>query len=44
MMCGASGWAFANPLRKIFYNLTVTGLSVVVALFVGATVELVSIT
>ncbi|HVC21425.1 MAG TPA: HoxN/HupN/NixA family nickel/cobalt transporter [Vicinamibacterales bacterium] len=42
LMCGAYGWAFSNPLRKVFYNLTVTGLSVVVALFVG-TVELVSI-
>jgi high-affinity nickel-transport protein len=42
LMCGAYGWAFANPLRKIFYNLTVTGLSVVVALFIG-TIELVSI-
>lgn len=42
LMCGAYGWAFANPLRKIFYNLTVTGLSVIVALFVG-TVELVTI-
>jgi nickel/cobalt transporter (NiCoT) family protein len=42
LMCGAYGWAFANPLRKVFYNLTVTGLSVVVALFVG-TVEIVSI-
>ena len=42
MMCGAHGWAFANPLRKIFYNLTVTGLSVIVALFVG-TIELMSI-
>ena len=41
-MCGAYGWAFDNPLRKVFYNLTVTGLSVVVALFVG-TIELVSI-
>jgi len=42
MMCGAYGWAFNNPLRKIFYNLTVTGLSVAVALFIG-TIELVSI-
>jgi high-affinity nickel-transport protein len=42
LMCGAYGWAFANPLRKAFYNLTVTGLSVAVALFVG-TIELVSI-
>jgi high-affinity nickel-transport protein len=42
LMCGAYGWAFSNPLRKVFYNVTVTGLSVVVALFVG-TVELISI-
>jgi nickel/cobalt transporter (NiCoT) family protein len=42
LMCGAYGWAFSNPLRKIFYNLTVTGLSVIVALFVG-TIELASI-
>ncbi len=42
MMCGAYGWALSNPLRKVFYNLTLTGLSVMVALFVG-TIELVSI-
>ena len=42
LMCGAYGWAFANPLRKVFYNLSVTGLSVAVALVVG-TIELVSI-
>jgi len=42
LMCGAYGWALSNPLRKVFYNLTVTGLSVVVALFIG-TIELVSI-
>jgi high-affinity nickel-transport protein len=42
MMCGAYGWAFANPLRKVFYNLTITGLSVVVALFIG-TIQIVSI-
>jgi high-affinity nickel-transport protein len=41
LMCGAYGWAFANPLRKVFYNLTITGLSVAVALLVG-TVELLS--
>ncbi len=35
----AYGWAFSRPVRKVFYNLTVTGLSVLVALFVG-TVEL----
>jgi high-affinity nickel-transport protein len=28
-------WAFSNPVRKVFYNLTVTGLSVAIALFVG---------
>jgi high-affinity nickel-transport protein len=42
LMSGAYGWAFARPVRKVFYNLTVTGISVVVALFVG-TVELLSI-
>jgi high-affinity nickel-transport protein len=35
----AYDWAFANPIRKIFYNLTITGLSVAVALFIG-TVEI----
>lgn len=35
----AYGWAFASPLRKIYYNITITGLSVAVALLIG-TVEL----
>jgi high-affinity nickel-transport protein len=35
----AYGWAFANPARKVYYNLTITGLSVAVALLIG-TVEL----
>jgi high-affinity nickel-transport protein len=35
-------WAFANPIRKIYYNLTITGLSVVVALFIG-TIELLTV-
>jgi nickel/cobalt transporter (NiCoT) family protein len=35
-------WAFANPVRKVFYNLTVTGLSVAVALLIGS-IELVSV-
>ena len=35
----AYGWAFSKPVRKVFYNLTVTGLSVAVALVIG-TVEL----
>src|ERR1700694_351283 len=30
-------WAFASPIRKVFYNLTMTSLSVFVALFVGVT-------
>jgi high-affinity nickel-transport protein len=35
----AYDWAFANPVRKVFYNLTITGLSVAVAFFIG-TIEL----
>nr|WP_226382437.1 HoxN/HupN/NixA family nickel/cobalt transporter [Pseudonocardia oceani] len=34
-MARAYGWAFLKPVRKVFYNLTVTVLSVVVALVVG---------
>lgn len=41
-MAAAYEWAFANPVRKIVYNLAVTGLSVAVAWVVG-TVELVSV-
>src|SRR5215831_19232621 len=41
-MSKAYGWAFSNPVRKIYYNLTVTGLSVGVALLIG-TIELLSI-
>jgi nickel/cobalt transporter (NiCoT) family protein len=32
----AYDWAFARPVRKVFYNLTITGLSVFVAVFIGA--------
>jgi high-affinity nickel-transport protein len=35
LMVGAYGWAFANPIRKLWYNLTVTAVSVVVALLIG---------
>ena len=35
----AYGWALSNPVRKVFYNLTITGLSVAVALMIG-TIEL----
>ena len=38
----AYGWAFARPVRKVYYNLVITGLSVAVALLIG-TIELVSI-
>jgi high-affinity nickel-transport protein len=31
----AYGWAFSKPVRKVFYNIIITGLSVAVALFVG---------
>jgi len=41
-MAKAYSWAFASPIRKVFYNLTVTSLSVFVALFVGV-VELLQI-
>jgi high-affinity nickel-transport protein len=34
-MSRAYGWAFLNPVRKVYYNLTVTVLSVVVALVIG---------
>jgi len=32
----AYGWAFMNPIRKIYYNLTVTIISVLVALAIGS--------
>jgi len=35
----AYGWAFFNPVRKVFYNLTITGLSVAICFFVG-TIEI----
>jgi high-affinity nickel-transport protein len=41
-MAKAYSWAFASPIRKVFYNLTMTSLSVFVALFVGV-VELVQV-
>ena len=34
-MSHAYGWAFANPVRKVYYNITVTALSVTVALGIG---------
>jgi nickel/cobalt transporter (NiCoT) family protein len=41
-MNAAYGWAFAKPVRKVFYNITITSLSVAVALIIG-TIELVSV-
>lgn len=38
----AYGWAFSKPVRKVFYNITVTSLSVAVALIIGG-IELVSV-
>ncbi|WP_230854992.1 HoxN/HupN/NixA family nickel/cobalt transporter [Arthrobacter terrae] len=38
----AYGWAFSKPVRKIYYNLVITGLSVAVALIIGS-IELISI-
>jgi high-affinity nickel-transport protein len=38
----AYGWAFSRPIRKVYYNITITGLSVVVAFLIG-TVELVAL-
>src|SRR4051795_13660386 len=38
----AYGWAFCKPVRKVFYNITITGLSVAVALSIG-TLELLSV-
>ena len=35
LMLGAYGWAFAKPIRKLYYNLTITAVSVVVAVVVG---------
>jgi high-affinity nickel-transport protein len=36
LMLGAYGWAFVKPIRKLYYNLNITGVSVIVALVIGA--------
>src|SRR6267142_1343850 len=41
-MAKAYSWAFTSPIRKVFYNLTMTSLSVFVALFIG-TIELMQV-
>jgi nickel/cobalt transporter (NiCoT) family protein len=38
----AYGWAFSKPVRKVYYNLVITGLSVAMAFFIG-TIELLSL-
>jgi nickel/cobalt transporter (NiCoT) family protein len=35
MMASAYGWAFVNPIRKLYYSMTITFVSVIVALLVG---------
>jgi len=35
LMVGAYGWAFLKPIRKLYYNMTVTAVSAIVALVVG---------
>ena len=42
-MSHAYGWAFSNPIRKVYYNITVTSLSVAVALIIGM-IELLQVT
>jgi high-affinity nickel-transport protein len=42
-MSQAYGWAFSNPVRKVYYNMTVTSLSVAVALVIGS-IELLQVT
>jgi nickel/cobalt transporter (NiCoT) family protein len=43
VMSRAYGWAFSNPVRKVYYNMTVTSISVAVALGIG-TIELLQVT
>jgi high-affinity nickel-transport protein len=35
LMIGAYGWAFKKPIRKLYYNMTITGVSVIVAVLIG---------
>ncbi len=35
LMLGAYGWAYVKPIRKLYYNMTITSVSVIVALVVG---------
>ncbi|ECC3555192.1 HoxN/HupN/NixA family nickel/cobalt transporter [Salmonella enterica subsp. salamae] len=35
VMIGAYGWAFSKPIRKVYYNMTITATSVIIAVFIG---------
>jgi high-affinity nickel-transport protein len=35
LMLGAYGWAFVKPIRKLYYNMTITAVSVLMALLIG---------
>src|SRR5208337_1374631 len=35
LMLGAYGWAFLKPIRKLYYNITITAVSVMVAVLIG---------
>ena len=35
LMLGAYGWAFVHPVRKLYYNMTITAVSVIIALVIG---------
>ena len=35
LMLGAYGWAFMKPIRKLYYNMTITAVSVIVAVLIG---------
>ena len=41
-MSKAYGWAFVTPIRKIYYNITMTGLSIFIAFVIG-TIEIVGL-
>jgi len=42
LMLGAYGWAFVHPVRKLYYNMTITAVSVLIALVVGG-IEVISV-
>ncbi|MGH8739081.1 MAG: HoxN/HupN/NixA family nickel/cobalt transporter, partial [Burkholderiales bacterium] len=42
LMVGAYGWAFVKPMRKLYYNMTITFVSVIAALLIGG-VEMIAL-